>query len=260
MKTQLKNLMDFAHKLAWEAGKITLRYYRTDIQPDLKEDASPVTIADRESERFLRKAILSAYPDHAVLGEEDGLSGDDDAEWKWVLDPIDGTASFVRGSPLYGVLIGILHRGEPTIGVINIPPLNEIVYGALGLGCWWNGQPTSVSSITSLDESLIVATGARGYERYGKGAAFEAMLARCHMFRTWGDCYGYVLVATGRAEVALDPILNPWDCAPLIPILTEAGGTFTDWNGVTTMHGGEGICTNGHVFEEVMGLVRAADD
>lgn len=252
-----REMLDFTHQLAWEAGKITLRYYGTAMTPERKSDDSPVTIADKETEVFLRTGLLERYPHHAVLGEEDGLTGDDNAEWKWLLDPIDGTKSFVRGSPLYGVMIGLLRDNEPVLGVVNIPVLGELVYAAQGTGCWCNGRPARVSSIASLDESLVVASTARNYGRYGKGAAFESILDKCHMFRTWGDCYGYVLVATGRAEVALDPILNPWDAAPLLPILREAGGTFTDWNGNPTVHGEEGVATNGHVFDELMGIIES---
>lgn len=256
MSSELRELMEFAHRLAWEAGKITMRYYRTGIVPDSKADDSPVTVADRESERYLRSAILESYPDHAILGEEDGLTGDDDAEWKWLLDPIDGTKSFVRGSPFFGVMMGLLHRGKPVVGVINMPALGELVYAANGLGCWSNGRRARVSAIDSLSASLVVATVARGYRDYGKGDAFRRILSECQMFRTWGDCYGYVMVATGRAEVMLDPVLNPWDSAPLLPILREAGGTFGDWSGRSTADGGEGLATNGHVFDEVVKLMR----
>lgn len=252
MANELSTLLTFAHQIAWEAGKITLRYFQSDLAVERKADQSPVTVADRESEAFLRAAIGARYPDHAILGEEEGLSGRVDATYRWILDPIDGTKSFVRGVPLYGVMVGLLREEEPLVGVVNIPALSEIVYAARGQGCWWNGRPCRVSSVTSLAESLVVGTIAHGYEAYGKSEALQRLLATAGLFRTWGDCYGHLLVATGRAEVALDPIMNVWDAAALLPIISEAGGIFSDWQGRTTINGGEGISSNGLVQAEVL--------
>lgn len=252
MPEKVAELLDYAHRLAWEAGKIALRYYQTGVETHRKADATPVTVADRAAERFLREAIEGRYPGHAILGEEEGETGPEDAEWRWVLDPIDGTATFVCGSPLFGVMIGVQRRREPTIGVICAPALGEIVYAATGLGCWWNGRRCATSDVAALSDGLVLSTAAKGYERYGKAAAFRALTSRCRMFRTWGDCYGYLMVATGRAEVMLDAVLSPWDEAPLRPILNEAGGTFTDWKGVTSQFGGEGLATNGRLLDEVL--------
>jgi histidinol phosphatase-like enzyme (inositol monophosphatase family) len=256
MADNLRSMLDFAHEIAVAAGKITLSYFQSGVAVDRKADESPVTIADREAEAYLRAAIGGRYPDHAILGEEEGLSGAADAEYRWVLDPIDGTKSFIRGVPLYGVMVGLLHRSEPVLGVVNMPALGEIVYAARGEGCWWNGQPCRVSATASLRESLVVGTVAFGYEKHGKAAAFERIVAEAGLFRTWGDCYGYVLVATGRAEVALDPAMNIWDAAALLPILEEAGGSYTDWQGNPTIEGGEGIGANTAVREELLALIR----
>jgi histidinol-phosphatase len=256
MADTLRSMLDFAHEIAATAGKITLSYFQSGIAVDHKADESPVTIADREAEAYLRAAIGARYPDHAILGEEEGLSGAANAEYRWVLDPIDGTRSFIRGVPLYGVMVGLLHRNEPVLGVVDVPALGEIVYAARGEGCWWNGQPCRVSTIARLRESLVVGTVAFGYEQYGKAEAFERIIAAAGMFRTWGDCYGYLLVATGRAEVALDPVMNVWDAAALLPILEEAGGSYTDWQGNQTIEGGEGIGTNAAVREELLALIR----
>ncbi len=252
----LQDLLNFAHELAWEAGKLTQRYYQTALTVEHKADESPVTVADKTSEAFLRAAIQARFPEHGILGEEEGYSGPAGAEFQWVLDPIDGTKTFVRGAPMYGVMIGILRAEQPVVGVVNMPALNEIVYAASGLGCYWNGRRCRTSSVSRFSEGLVCATYARGYEQYGKAEPFARLLESCGMFRTWGDCYGYVMVATGRAEVALDPILSKWDAAPLLPILTEAGGTFTDWRGNATIDGAEGLATNGALFDEVMSLVR----
>lgn len=260
MTEMLRELLTFAHELAWQAGKITLRYFQTGITSDRKSDDSPVTVADREAESYLRRSIAECYPTHAILGEEEGASGSADAEWRWILDPIDGTRSFVRGVPIYGVMIGLEHVGQPVLGVVNIPALNEVVYAAQGLGCWWNGRPCRVSAISSLSQGLLVATTADGrYARYGKQAAYERLVATAGLFRTWGDCYGYLLVATGRAEVMLDPVMSIWDAAALFPILQEAGGTFTNWQGQATITSGEGIGTNGLVLDEVLQLIAGQE-
>jgi len=256
MAEDLAALLAFAREIAVNAGRITLRYFSHDIPVELKPDESPVTAADREAEEYLRAAILGQYPDHAVLGEEAGLSGPDDAEYRWVLDPIDGTRSFIRGVPLYGVLVGLLHRGVPVVGVIHLPVLNETVSAAQGLGCTWNGQPCRVSSRATMREGLLVASIGRSGDAGGKAAAFDRVVARAGTFRTWGDCYGYVLVATGRAEAAIDPDMNLWDAAPLLPILQEAGGAYTDWKGNPTVEGGEGIGSNGHVLPELLALIN----
>ncbi len=255
--SELRELLDFANQIAIHAGKITLRHFQRDLVVERKADASPVTVADREAEAYLREAIRGRYRSHAVLGEEEGLSGAPGATYRWVLDPIDGTRSFIHGVPLYGVMIGILREGEPVAGVVHMPALGESVAAARGLGCTWNGRPCRVSKVATLRESLVVATVAGGYERYGKAEAFGRILDAAGLFRTWGDCYGYVLVATGRAEVALDPVMNVWDAAALLPILTEAGGTFTDWQGTPTIEGGEGVGTNGAVLDELRRLIGA---
>jgi histidinol-phosphatase len=255
MSETLTDLLDFANQLAWEAGKITLRHFQTGLRPDTKADDSPVTVADRESEQFMRAAIAARYPDHAILGEEYGETNPG-ASHRWILDPIDGTRTFVRGVPFYGVMVGLERAGEPVLGVVNMPALGEIVYAAQGLGCRWNGRRCRVSSVSTLSESLLVSTGVTGYERHGKGEAWARLVAAAGMLRTWADCYGYLLVATGRAEVALDPVMSVWDCAALAPILEEAGGSFTDWRGGRTIWGGEGIATNDAVRDEVMRLVQ----
>lgn len=256
MADELRELLDFAHQIAWRAGTITLRHFQGDLAVDRKADESPVTVADRESEAFLRAAIMDRYPAHAILGEEEGLTGAAGATYRWILDPIDGTKTFVRGVPLFGVMVGLVREGEPALGVVNIPAMGEIVYAARGHGCWWNGRPCRVSQTSTLAESLVVATVAHGYERYGKAEAFQRILGACGLFRTWGDCYGHLLVATGRAEVALDAITSVWDTAALQPILAEAGGSFTTWQGVAAYDGGEAISTNGAVLAELLGLIR----
>jgi histidinol phosphatase-like enzyme (inositol monophosphatase family) len=254
----LRELLEFSVALARGAGDITLGYFRKQPETSTKADGSYVTIADREAEAYLRRQIAERFPDDGVLGEEEGEHAGRSGR-RWIVDPIDGTFAFVHGVPFYGVLIALEIDGEPSVGVVNIPALNEIVAAASGLGCFLNGEPARVSNKASLAESLLLATDFHGCARYGFGRAAELLQARAKTSRTWGDCYGYVLVATGRAEVMLDPVMNLWDCAPLLPIMEEAGGTFTDWRGERTINGGNSIATNGLVFNEVMTLVENND-
>ena len=248
-------LLDFAVELARGAGDITLKYFRNRPETTTKSDGSYVTIADREAEAYLRRQIAERYPDDGIVGEEEGESQGRSGR-RWIVDPIDGTFAFVHGVPFYGVLIGLEVDGELTVGVVNVPALGEIVSAAKGVGCFLNGEPTRVSNTARLEDALLLCTDFSSCARYGFGSAAELLQARAKTSRTWGDCYGYVLVATGRADVMLDPVMNLWDCAALLPIVEEAGGTFTDWRGVPTAAGNNSIATNGLLFAEVMEELR----
>ncbi len=252
---ELNETLSFAVKIARSAGEITLKYFQNLTSVDKKSDGTVVTIADREAERFLRDSIESKFPYDSIVGEEYGEK-DGTTRRRWILDPIDGTYSFVHGVPFYGVLIGVEIEDEPCVGVVNIPALNEIVYAAKGLGCCFNDMPTKVSSVENLDEALLLCSDFNFCDEYGFGEAAQQLKQRTHRSRTWGDCYGYVLLATGRAEIMLDPVMNIWDCAALLPVIEEAGGTFTDWKGERTIRGGNAIATNGKLFEEVMETIK----
>ena len=255
MSVDNKELLEFAVALARAAGAITLKYFRKDPETTTKADGSFVTIADREAEAYLRQRIRERFPDDGIVGEEEGESTGTSGR-RWILDPIDGTFAFVHGVPFYGVLIGLEINGEPTIGVVNIAALDEIVYAAKGVGCFWNGKPARVSSVAKLESSLLLCTEFIACERYGFGPASQELQRRAKATRTWGDCYGYVLLATGRADVMLDPVMNLWDCAALLPIVEEAGGTFTNWRGERTISGGNAVATNRRLFDEVMSIVK----
>ena len=257
--SELRALLDFAVGLALDAGAITYRHFKGSFVLERKADNSFVTVADREAETFLRASIGKAFPDDAILGEEEGAKPGK-SNRRWILDPIDGTYSFVHGVPLYGVLIGLEVDDEPVLGVVNLPALNELVYAARGIGCFWNDVPASVSSTASLSDALLLATDFGACQQHGFGRAAEILQRQVHARRTWGDAYGHVLVATGRADIMLDPIMNVWDCAALPPILEEAGGTFTDWQGQKTIHGGNAISTNGALFESVMSAIEKAEE
>jgi len=244
---ELKELLEFAVELGRGAGDVTLEYFRKKPETSTKDDGSYVTIADREAEKYLRRQIAERFPDDGCVGEEEGESTGTSGR-RWIVDPIDGTFAFVHGVPFYGVLIALEVDGESVVGVVNIPALGELVSAAKGLGCFLNGEPARVSDTAALKDALLLSTDF--------AASTERLRARAKASRTWGDCYGYVLVATGRADVMLDPVMNLWDCAPLLPIMEEAGGTFTDWRGARTIDGGNSIATNGVLFDEVMSFIR----
>lgn len=256
--SQLEQLLNFAVGAARQAGEITMQYFQTALTPTRKPDRTLVTAADRKAEETLRALIRQAYPDHGILGEEygeePGRSG-----YTWIIDPLDGTASFVHGVPLFGVLVGLEADGEAILGVANFPALGELTSAARGMGCWWNGRRATVSNVEALQAALLLYTDGAAFEPHGREGAFRRLLTVTRMHRSWGDCYGHILVATGRAEVMLDPVMNVWDCAALLPILQEAGGTFTDWEGRKSIRGGNAISTNRVLFQQVMRIVKESN-
>ncbi len=251
----LSHVREFATELAYLAGRVTLRYFQTDVGVELKEDHSPVTIADRSAERLMREMIEQKYPHHSILGEEEGETRPG-ASFRWILDPIDGTKSFVAGVPMYTVLVGLEREGVPVVGAVAIPPSNELISAATGQGCLWNGRRARASTTRELSQAVISTTDVQHMYENNKGPAFDRLRNRARMVRGWGDAYGHMLVATGRIDVMLDALMSPWDCAALVPILQESGATFTDWNGVTTIYGGNAVSTNGFLYEQVMQTIR----
>lgn len=253
---ELRSLLEFAIDAAWQAGRITLAHFQTGLAAERKADNSPVTLADRQTEQKLRELIARYWPDHALIGEEYGHQpGQTGNGYTWIIDPIDGTKSFISGVPFYGVLLALVKDEEPLLGVAHFPALNDMVYAARGGGCFWNGRPARVSSVARLADAVLLASDLDTFARFNRQETFQRLIDATYYQRTWGDAYGYALVATGRAEIMLDPIMALWDCGPLQVILEEAGGTFTDWRGTPTIFGGEAVATNGVLFDAVMRLV-----
>ena len=260
MSQDLKPRLDLALAAAHEAEKIILSYYQTGVHVDRKRDSSPVTIADRSAEEAIRKLITSAFPDDAILGEEFGETAGTSG-FRWILDPLDGTKSFIHGTPLFGTLIGVERNGRCDIGVCHFPVLKETVWAARGSGAWWrvgDRAPVAarVSGVSTLADSLFSFTTVQGFARIGRPDAFETLVNRCGLARGWGDCYGHALVATGRAEVMVDPLMNPWDIAALVPIVEEAGGHFVSWAGETDIQAGNGISVNAALLGEILAITR----
>ncbi|HEY3320322.1 MAG TPA: inositol monophosphatase family protein [Planctomycetota bacterium] len=250
----LKDLLSVAIDAAVLGGRRTLAYFNCGVQVEIKADQTPVTRADRECEEIIRGCIQRYFPTHAIIGEEAG-SSDGDPHYRWIIDPIDGTKTFIHGVPFYGVLIGIEVQGQAAVGVIYLPALDELISAASGLGCQWNGRSARVSDVKKMDEAVLLTTSTTASA--ARSDAYERLAARTKLHRTWGDCYGYALVATGRAEIMLDPDMKPWDSAPLLPILTEAGGKFTTWDGRATIWGNDAVATNAELSEEVLGILKS---
>jgi histidinol phosphatase-like enzyme (inositol monophosphatase family) len=259
LEQELASRLEFARSIAREAASTAFAYFgQSDLRVDRKEDQSPVTVADREAEELLRARIAFAFAGDSIEGEEYGKQAGTTA-FRWLLDPIDGTKSFVSGVPLFGTMVAVLHEDEPQIGVIEFPALGESIFAAKGQGAWHSvgggsAVRTTVSKIDQLSESLFCTTALDSFESSGRSEIFTALARQARITRTWGDCYGYLLVATGRADLMIDPILNPWDTAALMPILEESGGTLTDFSGRRTIFGGEAVATNGHLLSQTLEL------
>ena len=247
------DIRSFATELAQEAGRITLKYFRKNVAVEYKSDASPVTVADRETELFIRAAIRERFPEHGLIGEEHG-EVNPGAEWRWTIDPIDGTMAFIHGIPLYTVLLGLQHQGRSVLGVIHNPALGETVSAAEGCGCYFNGQPCAVSKVGTLDQARVMVTDMADLTRR-RPRFTAALMAQARIARGWGDAYGYLLVATGRAEIALDPILHIWDAVPLQPVIEQAGGRYTDFAGAA-IAGTSGLASNTLLHDRLLDLAR----
>ncbi len=257
MAEPINEYLDFITETAYLAGRVTLAHFQTGVQADFKADRTPVTLADRASEELIRRRIEARYPGHAIVGEEYGSSDHPSASHRWFIDPIDGTKSFLRGVPLYAVLIGLEVEGRIVAGAAYYPAMDEMLAAADGLGCRWNGRPARVSQVQRLDSAWVSSTDPLSFDLYGKRDAWERLKQSTYHRGGWGDAYGYLLVATGRAEVMLDPIMEVWDCGPFPVILREAGGYFGDWKGNETIYAREGLATTQTLLAQVVDLLEA---
>jgi histidinol phosphatase-like enzyme (inositol monophosphatase family) len=238
-------------------GRVAMRHYRSKFVVEAKADGSPVTIADREAEMTLRDWISQRFPDDGIEGEEFGVLRPA-ARRRWLIDPIDGTKTFVRGVPLWGTLIAIVEGTDVIAGAVHCPAVDEMLAAARGEGAWWNGERCSVSSVDRLDRATVLTTNEQFPSDAARRDGWRRLSERAMVSRSWGDCYGYLLVATGRAEVMVDARMASWDSAPLLPIVEEAGGVFTDWAGARTAFGGSAIATNAALAREVRALLATA--
>lgn len=252
---RLQALVSLAH----QAGQRTLDFFQSrQLRVDRKADRTPVTDADRAAEQLLRTALSREFPDDEIVGEEFGSSGMSASGFRWIIDPIDGTKSFICGVPLYASLVGLLRDDRPVAGAIVVPGLDELAVAAIGCGAWYRQsagsawQPAQVSQRERLSDGLLCVSEVGLFGQKGYAAIYQRLEATAGITRTWGDGYGYLLVATGRAEAMVDPVVSPWDVAAIGPVLAEAGGTWSDWRGAPRIDSGDFIGTNGRVHAETL--------
>lgn len=243
--------LELALEIAVEAGNLTLKYFRQrSLKVEKKRDKSPVTEADKRAEKLIRTRLMKAFAKDGFLGEESGEKPSKSGR-RWVVDPIDGTKSFIHGVPLYGNMIGLEAGGEVVVGVVNFPALNQIFYAEHGGGAFCNFQRLSASNVKRFDDALLCATS----EDYIFGTStspLDSLRGKTNLFRTWGDCYGHCLVASGNADIMIDPKMNPWDIAALLPIVTEAGGVCFDCNGKPASIFGNGLVSANRPIGEAL--------
>lgn len=252
--TDPKLLLEAVAEVARLAGAEALRHFRAGVAVEFKGDGSPVTIADRSAEEKARTWIAQRFPKDAILGEEFGFEGNTEGR-RWLIDPIDGTKSFVAGAPLWGTLIAVVEGEDVLAGAIDCAAAGERVAAARGAGAWCNGVRCRVSAEASLSRATVLTTDERFPDRPRRREAWRTLAGQARVVRTWGDCFGYLLVATGRADVMVDDRMNPWDSACLLPIIEEAGGILTDWKGRRTAFGGDTIATNGALGPSVRAIL-----
>lgn len=253
----MENYLEFKKFITYLAnisGKIIKQYFRTAIDITSKTDDSPVTIADRKAEEVMREEIMKHFPDHGIIGEEFG-NYKESAEYVWVLDPIDGTKSFICGALSFGTLIALLKNGKPILGAINQPVLSELLIGDNN-SAEINGIKTKLRKCDNLSKSVLLTTDHLNIGKYQNQNSFEELIRKVKLYRNWGDCYGYYLVATGFADIMIDPIMSIWDSLPIIPIIKGAGGIITDYQGNDPVKGSSIIAASAGIHSEVINILN----
>lgn len=259
----LKQRLDLARKIAVSAGNTTLKYFRTpELGVEIKSDGSPLTQADQQCEIALREAITKHFPTDSIVGEEYGITKGTSG-WDWILDPIDGTKAFVAGVPLYGTMVAVARDNRADVGVLFFPGLQQGIFAGRGHGAWYFDQQTearraNVSKRTKLSQSIFVTSAVETFNKRNAKPVYEKMADSVFFARTWGDAYGYMMVALGQVDIQIDPILQIWDAAAVQPIIEEAGGRFSDWNGRPKIDSGDSLATNGLLHEEVLRILATA--
>lgn len=246
----LQSLSSFLQLLSKESSEIIKKYFRTSLTVESKSDYSPVTIADKLAEEKMRALIQKEFPSHGIIGEEFG-SENSDAEYVWVLDPIDGTKSFISGALSFGTLIALLKNGKPIIGVINHPILNELLVGD-NQTCLLNGSKTQIRNCSKISDATLLTTEHFNIGKYQNQKKFDELANKVKLYRNWGDCYGYYLLATGYADIMIDSIMSIWDSMALIPIINGAGGMITDYQGNDPIIGNSIVASNKSIHLEVI--------
>jgi myo-inositol-1(or 4)-monophosphatase len=245
----------FIEHLGRMAGDVIRPYFfSSSLAVELKSDASPVTIADRKAEETIRTEIKKRYPSHGIIAEEFG-NENENAEFVWVIDPIDGTISFTTGCPLFGTLIGLLHEGKPVLGLINQPIIDQMCIGDNTLTTI-NGRPVRVREAENLSLATVLTTDVTNIEKYQNLANYENLRRQVRITRTWGDCYGYLLVSSGLADVMIDPIMNPWDLLPIIPVVRGAGAVISAWDGGDPLTANSSVAASPKLHAEIIRVLN----
>ncbi len=257
MKSYVKEL-EYALGVVKASERITLKYFRSKFRVDYKTDKSPVTIADKSCEKFLIRELSKKFPHHGFYGEEfgDNSSG---SEYRWIIDPIDGTRNFTRGIPYWGTLCALelvedplSGKGEIVAGIMTLPALKKVYYASKKHGAFCNGKRIKVSKVKELAKSTVVFGGLSYFVGTKYEEAFLGIAKAAYHDRGFGDCFGYTFVAEGNAEAMLDPVVSPWDVAAIKPIIEEAGGVFTDFEGNPTIYGKTGLAGNPFLHEAIL--------
>lgn len=252
-----KAIIGFLKLLAAESARvINPLFARPDLKVEWKADDTPVTYADRKAEEIMRALIAREFPGHGIIGEEFG-NENPDAEYTWILDPIDGTRSFAAGSPHFGTLICLRKNGEPLWGAIHLPALGQLFIGD-NTTCLRNDHPTTLREPPALAGCFLLTTDPKGPARHRNGAGWEALVNATGQYRSWGDCFGYTLLASGGADIMADPILNLWDIAALIPVLRGAGAVATDWHGGNPVGADSLVAAHPKIHAQVIALLNPA--
>jgi histidinol-phosphatase len=241
--------------LADTADRISLgRFQADDLRVDTKPDRTPVTEADKAVEEAIRDTLAGERPGHAVLGEEYGASdtGEAAGTWRWIIDPIDGTANYLRGIPVYATLLALEHEGEVVLGVVSAPAMGRRWWASRGEGAFADGRPIRVSNVDAIENAQLSSDGFDSWERHGRADVFMALVRRCWRTRGFGDFWQHMLVAEGSVDVALEPAVSVWDLAALQVIVEEAGGRFTDLDGARRIDGGNACSSNGLIHDAVL--------
>lgn len=239
-----------AIRAAHAAGEVAMRYYRGGFQVTIKPDQTPVTQADREAEQAIKRVLGRAFPSHGFLGEEYGEEGPRDR--RWIVDPIDGTRNFIRGIPIWAVLIGLEEAGEVTAGVVFNPASGELLWARRGDGAWAGDERLQVSGCDAMKDAFLLHSDLHLLREAGYWDRFLRMLDVCGRTRGFGDYYGYGLIAAGKAEIYLETDLKPWDAAPVKILVEEAGGRLTDFAGTPTIYSGSVLATNGRLHDSAL--------
>jgi len=251
---QLNEYKNFCRLLAQASADVIKMYFRNDVSVESKADNSPVTIADKKAEEVMRELIMKHCPDDGIIGEEYG-NINEDAEYTWILDPIDGTKSFICGAYSFGTLIGLLKNGQPVLGVYNHPIFNDFLIGD-NQETRINGEKTAVRNCSELNKAVLLTTDHLNIEKYQDTKKFNKLINKVKLYRNWGDCYGYYLLATGYADIMIDPIMSPWDLLPLIPIIKGAGGVITDYQGNDPVKGKSAVASSPYIHSDIISILN----